>query len=155
MKAIRMWASLALMISCAAITSSDRAAAGAVTHTTQQKTERARVAFAHDLPKLNGGKLAVTIVDVSYGPGESSMPHSHPCPVIGYVLEGTIRTQVKGEPEAIYKGGESFYEPPNGVHLVSANASDKERAELLAYFICDHHAALSVDVPAGGPAEEK
>jgi quercetin dioxygenase-like cupin family protein len=62
---------------------------------------------------------------------------------------------VKGEPEAIYKTGESFYEPPNGVHLVSANANDKERAELLAYFVCDHQTALSVDVLVGKPAEEK
>jgi quercetin dioxygenase-like cupin family protein len=155
MKAIRMWASVTLMISCIAVTSGDRAAAHAATHTTQQKTERARVAFSHDLPRLNGDKLSVTIVDVNYGPGESSMPHSHPCPVIGYVLEGTIRTQVKGEPEANYKAGESFYEPPNGVHLVSANASDKKRAELLAYFVCDHQTALSVDVTAGKPAGEK
>ncbi len=155
MKAIRMWTSLALMISCAAAIGSGRAAAHAAIHATQQKTERAHVAFTHDLPQLNGDKLAVTIVDVNYGPGESSMPHSHPCPVIGYVLEGTIRTQVKGEPEAIYKAGESFYEPPNEVHLVSANASGKERAEFLAYFVCDRHTALSVDVPGGKPAREK
>jgi len=86
---------------------------------------------------LNGEQLSVTVVEVNYGPGESSTPHSHPCPVIGYVLEGALRTQVKGEPLAIYKAGETFYEAPNGVHLVSANASDKERARLLAYFVCD------------------
>ena len=47
-------------------------------------------------------------------------PHSHPCPVIGYVLEGALRTQVKGRPEAIYKTGESFYEAPNSVHGISS-----------------------------------
>ena len=30
--------------------------------------------------------------------------------------------QVKGEPEALYKAGQSFYEAPNGIHAVSANA---------------------------------
>jgi quercetin dioxygenase-like cupin family protein len=30
---------------------------------------------------------------------------------------------VKGEAEAIYKAGESFYEAPNGVHLVSADTT--------------------------------
>jgi quercetin dioxygenase-like cupin family protein len=54
---------------------------------------------------------------------------------------------VKGEAEAIYKAGESFYEAPNGVHLVSANASAAEPAKLLATMICDHEAPLSVDVP--------
>lgn len=138
---------LVLGISCAAVIGGYLAA--------QERTERARVALSHDLPRLNGEQLSVTVVEVNYGPGESSTPHSHPCPVIGYVLEGALRTQVKGEPLAIYKAGETFYEAPNGVHLVSANASDKERARLLAYFVCDEHSALSVDVPQRKPAGEK
>ena len=108
---------------------------------------RARIAFAHALPELNGNRLQASIVEVHYGPGESSSPHSHPCAVISYVLEGTIRTQVKGEAQAIYKPGESFYEAPGGVHLVSANASSTEPATFLAYFVCDHDTPLSVDVP--------
>lgn len=147
MTTIRMWGSLAPIISCAAVASSHLIAARAAAHKAQKKNERSRVNFSHDLPRLNGDKLTVTVVEVNYGPGESSTPHSHPCPVIGYIVEGTLRTQVKGEPQAIYKAGESFYEAPNGVHLISANASDKERVKLLAYFVCDQHTALSVDVP--------
>jgi len=30
---------------------------------------------------FDGANLAVTVIEDSYGPGESSMPHSHPCPV--------------------------------------------------------------------------
>jgi quercetin dioxygenase-like cupin family protein len=109
--------------------------------------ERARVALSQALPKLNGDHLKATVVEVHYGPGESSPPHSHPCAVIGYVVEGALRTQVKGEPEAIYKAGESFYEAPNGVHVVSANASQTEAATFIAYFVCDHNTPLSSDVP--------
>jgi quercetin dioxygenase-like cupin family protein len=109
--------------------------------------ERAQVAFFHALPKLDGNHLQVTVVEVHYGPGESSAPHSHPCAVIGYVIGGMLRTQVKGEPEAIYKVGESFYEAPNGVHQVSANASATESADFIAYFVCDHEQPLSSDVP--------
>ena len=108
---------------------------------------RVRVAFRHGLPRLNGDQLNATIVVVHYGPGESSPQHSHPCAVIGYVLEGTLRTQVAGEPEATYKPGESFYEAPNGVHVVSANASTREPATFLAYFVCDHNTPLSLDLP--------
>src|SRR5678810_146419 len=78
------------------------------------------IAFSHALPQLDGTHLKATIVEVTYGPGASSPPHSHPCPVIGYVIEGALRTQVKGEAEAIYNAGQSFYEAPNGVHIVSA-----------------------------------
>jgi quercetin dioxygenase-like cupin family protein len=108
--------------------------------------ERARVVLSQPLPKLDGDHLKVVLVEVNYGPGEASSPHSHPCAVIGYVVEGTLRTQVKGEPEMTYKAGGSFYEAPNGVHLISANASSAEPAKLLAYLICDHDTPLSVDV---------
>jgi quercetin dioxygenase-like cupin family protein len=101
--------------------------------------------FSHSLPPLDGDHLKAIVVEVNYAPGEADKPHSHPCTVIGYVAQGAIRFQVKGgAPEAIYKAGESFYEPPNGVHQVSANASDKEPARLIAFFICDHETKLTV-----------
>ena len=100
--------------------------------------------FSHALPKLDGNHLKATVVEVNYAPGEADKPHSHPCTVIGYVAQGTIRFQVKGGPESLYKAGESFYEPPNGVHQVSANGSAKEPAKLIAFFICDHETPLTV-----------
>jgi len=111
------------------------------------RAQEVRPVFAHALPALDGGKLQARIVKVTYGPGESSAQHSHPCAVIGYVLEGAVRMQVKGEPEAIYKAGQSFYEAPNGVHAVSANASKTQRARFLAYFTCDHETPLTVPAP--------
>ncbi|SRR6266567_1027177 len=109
--------------------------------------ERARVVLSRALPRLNGDRLQVHVVEVRYGPGESSPQHSHPCPVIGYVVEGAYRTQVDGETEKIYKAGETFYEAPNGIHLVSANASSTQPVRFIAYFICDHDTPLSVPAP--------
>jgi quercetin dioxygenase-like cupin family protein len=119
-----------------------------------QTKERARVVISQPLPKLNGDQLKATLVEVRDGPGEASPPHSHPCAVIGYVVEGEIRTQVKGDSERTYKAGETFYEPPHGVHLVSANASSTEPAKLVAIFVCDREAQLSIDVPANGTLKE-
>jgi quercetin dioxygenase-like cupin family protein len=117
-----------------------------------EKNERAHIVLAQALPKMDGQHLKATLVEVNYGPGESSEPHSHPCPVVGYVVAGALRTQVRGEQEAVYKAGESFYEAANGVHVVSANASQTEPAKLLAYFVCDHDAPLSVAATeAAGP----
>lgn len=82
-------------------------------------------------------------------------PHSHPCPVVGYVIEGSLRMQVKGGPETVCKAGESFYEAPGGTHLVSANASDKEPARFVAFFTCDRAAPLSVVAPEAQPAEKE
>ena len=106
--------------------------------------QSSRVALSHPLPPLNGKKLVVNVVEVTYAPGEASPPHSHPCPVIAYVAEGEIRSQVEGQqPEAVYKTGDTFYEAPNGVHVVSANASQTRPAKLVAFFVCDHAAPLS------------
>lgn len=117
-----------------------------------ERSERARIVLAEALPKMDAEHLKATLVEVNYGPGESSAPHSHPCPVIGYVVAGTLRTQVRGEAEVVYKAGESFYEAANGVHEVSANASATEPAKFAAFFVCDHDAPLSVVAPgAAGP----
>jgi quercetin dioxygenase-like cupin family protein len=103
--------------------------------------------FTHVLPSLRGDRLKVTLVEVTYEPGSSSPPHSHPCPVVGHVIEGSVRMGVKGEPERMYGAGESFYEQPNGVHLVSANASSSRPAKFIAFFVCDRDTPLSVGVP--------
>ncbi len=108
---------------------------------------RTRVVFSHALPRLDSAHLQVTTVEVTYPPGGSSTPHSHPCPVIGYVLKGAVRMQVKGDAEHIYRVGDSFYEEANGMHMVSKNASATEPAIFLAYFVCDHAGPLSVKAP--------
>jgi quercetin dioxygenase-like cupin family protein len=103
--------------------------------------------FSHALDPMDGSHLKVTVVEVRYGPGESSKAHSHPCPVIGYILEGSFRTQVRGEPESVYTAGQFFYEAANGAHVVSANASKEKPVRFLAYFTCDHDAPLVKPVP--------
>jgi len=104
----------------------------------------ARVALTRALPQLDGHRLEATLVEVTYGPGQSSAPHRHPCPVIGYVIEGEYRTQSGAEPAAVYRAGQTFYEAPDAVHRVSANASADRPVRFLAYFVCDRQGPLSV-----------
>lgn len=99
------------------------------------------------LPEMNGKRLEVKLIEVSYPPSGASRAHSHPCAVFGYILEGALRSQVRGDTAATYRAGETFYEPPNGVHAVSANASTKEPVRFLATFVCDSDAPLSTPVP--------
>jgi len=125
----------------------------AVSNARSQKKDRARVVVSQSLPTLDGDHLKVVLVEVNYGPGEASSPHRHPCAVIGYVAQGSLRTQVQGEPERTYVAGDTFFEPPNGIHLVSANASSTKPARLIAYLICDRDVPLSIDVPESIPAK--
>lgn len=103
-----------------------------------------RLVLAQPLPALRGDRLQVKVVEVTYPPGGSSEAHSHPCAVIGYVAEGAYRSQVDGERDSVYQAGQSFYEAPNGVHRISANASRERPVRFTATFICDTTVALSV-----------
>jgi quercetin dioxygenase-like cupin family protein len=117
---------------------------------------QSRVALSQRLPSLDGAQLDATVVEVTYPPGGANATHRHPCPVVGYVLEGALRMQVKGQAEITYKPGDTFYESPSDVHLVSANASQDKPARFLAYFVCDRRTPLSVpvaDTARGGKHE--
>jgi quercetin dioxygenase-like cupin family protein len=93
------------------------------------------------LPNVPGKR--VTIVRVTYAPGGYTPPHRHAGSVIAYVTAGTIRSQLAGGSVETFKVGESFFEPPGAIHLVSENASSIEPAELIAIFVADEGATLT------------
>jgi quercetin dioxygenase-like cupin family protein len=115
----------------------------------QDHSSRSRTAFTGRLPELDGRHLTATLVEVTYPAGGANAPHRHPCPVIGYVLEGAVRMQLKGQPERVFEAGETFVESPSDVHAVSANASADRPARFLAYFVCDHETPLTVAATEG------
>jgi glucose/arabinose dehydrogenase/quercetin dioxygenase-like cupin family protein len=107
----------------------------------------ARELVTHSVPPLGGGKLLMQVVEVSYEPGGWSASHQHPCPVVGYVLEGAVRMQLAGQPERVYTAGQTFTETPGDVHVVSSNASETKPARFLAYFACDNDGPRSIPTP--------
>jgi quercetin dioxygenase-like cupin family protein len=96
---------------------------------------------SHALPNVPGKR--VTVVRVYYGPGGFTPPHTHAGSVTAYVTKGEIRSQLGGGPVETFKVGQSFFEPPGSTHLVSANASNTEPAELIAIFVADEGAQLT------------
>lgn len=80
------------------------------------------------------GKVA-TVLTVDYTPGAASDPHVHPGSVFAYVLEGTVVSQLEGEPPMTYTKGQSWYESPKKPHLVSKNGSPTEPAKLLVFLL--------------------
>jgi quercetin dioxygenase-like cupin family protein len=96
---------------------------------------------SYPLPNVPGKR--VTIVRVFYGPGGFSRAHRHAGSVTAYITKGEIRSQLGGGPLETFKVGQSFFEPPGSTHLVSANASSTEPAELIAVFVADEGAQLT------------
>ena len=99
------------------------------------------------MPNVPGKSLTAVIVD--YPPGAASPPHHHAASgfIFAYVLSGSVRSQIEGSPVAVYRTGESWWEPPAAHHIVSANASPTEPARLLAVIVADTGAQLTTYDP--------
>ena len=94
------------------------------------------------LPNVPG--KSITAIVVNYAPGAKSVKHRHAGSVLAYVLS-VIRSENSATgPARVYKAGETFFEPPDSEHLVSENASATEPASLLAIFVADDGAQLTI-----------
>jgi quercetin dioxygenase-like cupin family protein len=102
-----------------------------------------KVEVVASYPLANVAGKRVTIVRVIYGPGGFSRPHRHAGAVTAYVTKGEIRSQLGGGPVETFAVGQTFFEPPGSTHMVSANASNTEPAELIAVFVADEGAQLT------------
>lgn len=91
--------------------------------------------LTRELPDLPG-KEAV-MMTVEYPPGGASPPHRHNAHVFVYVLEGTLRMQVAGQKAMTLQSGETFYENPDDLHHVSANASETLPVKFLVFMLKD------------------
>ncbi len=106
-----------------------------------------RVIPVASYPLANAPGKRVTVVRVIYGPGGFTPPHYHAGTVTAYIVRGAIKSQLQGGPVEIFMPGQTFFEPPGSVHMVSANASTTEEAELLAIFVADEGAQLTTMLP--------
>jgi quercetin dioxygenase-like cupin family protein len=106
-------------------------------HGEEQASRDVAETFTGEIPNIPGKSL--TAVTVSYGPGGSSSAHRHPDSAFiwAYVIEGSIISQIEGQPPQTYEAGEYFIENPGDHHMVSQNASKTKPARLLAIFVLD------------------
>lgn len=86
----------------------------------------------------------VDVLTVEYGPGGSTPPHRHNAQAFVYVLKGTIGMQLKGGKLQTLGPGQTFYEGPDDVHIVSKNASQTEPAKFLVVIIKNKGAPVLV-----------
>ena len=98
--------------------------------------------LSKDLPDFPGKEgLMIT---VEYPPGASDPIHRHNADAFVYVLEGSIVMQVRGGKEVTLAPGQTFYEGPSDVHVVSRNASETKPANFVVLLIKDTGAPILV-----------
>src|SRR4051794_26604426 len=77
----------------------------------------------------------VEIKKVIISKGLASGKHLHPCPVVGYIVSGTVLFQEEGKEQQLLKAGDAFYEPKNKTILHFDNASENEPLVFIAFYL--------------------
>ena len=100
--------------------------------------------FQTSLSDLQDREGMMVIVD--YPPGVASAPHRHNAHTFVYVLEGSVVMQVEGGRRIMLRQGQTFYENPDDIHVVSMNASMTKPAKILVFFVKREGAPVKVPV---------
>uniref|UniRef100_UPI0035CBED3B cupin domain-containing protein n=1 Tax=uncultured Sphingomonas sp. TaxID=158754 RepID=UPI0035CBED3B len=105
--------------------------------------ERIAPLVQQPLTGVAGKQFAAAVV--IFPPGARALPHRHGTAFLyAYVLQGTVRSQIAGQPVRIYRTGEGWVEQPGVHHLLTENASQTAPARLLVTFVSDKGAPLKI-----------
>jgi quercetin dioxygenase-like cupin family protein len=77
----------------------------------------------------------IEIKSITLAPGQRAGLHLHPCTVVGYIADGSIRFQVEGQPARILEKGDAFHEPVNLRIFSFDNASENASATFIAFYL--------------------
>jgi len=89
--------------------------------------------MSKDLKEFPGKEIVM--YTVVFPSGFSTPIHRHNAYVSVYMLEGSVVMQVRGGQEVTLTPGQSFYEGPDDIHVVSRNASSTKPAKFLVFLI--------------------
>ena len=131
---------LAFLLTITLISTTTLSAQEAATPPSVQETIKRLL--TKDLAGFPGEQALMYTVD--FPPGFSSPIHRHNAQVFVYVLEGSVVMQVRGQKELTLGPGQSFYEDPSDIHIVSRNASNTKPAKFLVFLIHDKNAPLVI-----------
>jgi quercetin dioxygenase-like cupin family protein len=104
--------------------------------------------MARDLIGADGKEIRMLTVE--YVAGGASLPHRHDAQVFVYVLSGAVTRQVEGSAPVTLGPGGTFYEAPEDIHTVSANASQTKPARILVFIVKDKKTPVSSPVASKG-----
>ncbi len=93
------------------------------------------------LTGIAGKEANVVLFDV--GPGWKLDNHFHPGHIFVYMLQGSIKIEVEGEPAHVISPGDVLYEIP-GRNMVANNISSTKGARFLVFQVGDIGKPLTV-----------
>jgi quercetin dioxygenase-like cupin family protein len=99
------------------------------------------------VPFDNQNVTSVEVREVNFEPGQETGRHVHPCPVLGYIVDGSALVQAEGQPEQRLAAGDAFYEPA-GTVMRFDNASSERPLKFICYYLLDGKQDLIQMLPA-------
>jgi quercetin dioxygenase-like cupin family protein len=139
-------ASLATVTACATSSQTVPPTAPVAAAASKHPSETLAPLFRQALPNVKGKTFTSAVVD--FPPNARAVPHRHGNAfVYAYVLEGTVRSKLDGQPARTYHQGENWVEQPGAHHILTENTSRTARARLLVVFISSTGDQLKIDDP--------
>ena len=77
----------------------------------------------------------VEVKQIDLAPGQAAGLHRHPCPVVGYVVAGSIKFQIEGNDVQRLRSGDAFFEPADTRIALFDNESARDAATFIAFYL--------------------
>jgi quercetin dioxygenase-like cupin family protein len=84
------------------------------------------------------------VAELNFGPGVSGREHRHPGVVVGYVVDGQMKTAVNHETAQIVPAGGTFFEPTGVLHSTFGSASSETPVRIVAFLVVPRGSPLTV-----------
>ncbi len=81
------------------------------------------------------------LLELNFAPGVSAREHRHPGFILGYVVDGQMRSAINHEPDQIVPAGGTFFEPSGAIHTTFGSAGPDAPVRAVAFMV----------VPTGSP----
>jgi quercetin dioxygenase-like cupin family protein len=75
------------------------------------------------------------LVELNFAPGASARAHRHPSFILGYVVDGQMRSAINSEPDQIVQAGGTFFEPLGALHTTFGSASPDAPVRAVAFLV--------------------
>jgi len=85
------------------------------------------------------------LVELNFAPGVSAPEHRHPGPILGYVVDGQMRTAINHQSDEVVPAGGTFFEPHGALHTSFSSANPDAPVRAVAFLV----------VPSGSPLTER
>ena len=110
------------------------------------------VILARELLDVPGKSLVVVALEFPPKSDDKSksrqqyIGHRHPGSTYVYVIKGTLRLGIEGQPVQLVHAGQSFFEPLGALHTISENASATGPASAIAVLIVPDGAPILTEI---------